>query len=198
MRVGPTWMESNASPGFSSRRTDATSAVAAPQVVSYTDFDEFALGGMARFGPVGLFVLSQRPFTATALSTRSTVLQFGAGARWRGMRVGAAFRGSREREERFNEYRNQQDHRLEGRQAVHDYLEYAFGGGVRIHGATLDVVAEVLDEDFQLAGAYITNQDTLALQLAADAGGTLGWAARLEVPLGEAEVAASADRATRE
>jgi hypothetical protein len=149
-----------------------------------TDGEELAMGGIGRRGSLGLFVLSQRAFQPAAFNTRSTVLQAGTAAQWGGLRLGAAIRGSRDREEDayVTNYENQDSG--DGTQHVQDFLEYAFGLGIDLGGAALDVVLELPRQSFQIASIRIS-PDTTAIQLSSDAGDAWAGAARVRIPLGE-------------
>lgn len=150
---------------------------------AYTGGDELGLGGIGRTGPLGFFVLSQRAYEPAVFSQRSTVLQVGAAAQWRGLRAGAALRGSREREENARTDTGGSSVSGDGDQQIHDFLEYAFGLGVAVRGASLDVVVELPRQSFQL-GTVRVSSDTTALQLSSDAGDAWSAAARLSVPFG--------------
>lgn len=118
---------------------------------------------------------------------RSAEPQFGAAARWRGGRFGAALRGSRDKRESGELSRYRTDRNLTGNRNIHNVWAGSFGVGAGIAGMQLDGVLEIVHDEVLVSAAYFGFSDTLAVRLLSEDTSPAG-AVRLAVPLGSARL----------
>jgi hypothetical protein len=152
---------------------------------------ETGLGAVLRRARFGGFVLSQASMLSRALDaqgvrfhSRSSVLQAGVAAGWRGWRIGTALRGSRDRQEGGSRGLSQGASSLSDDTDVGDFLEGAFGAGTSLGGAHIDVCLEVQRETYDLGTAVLGPADTLLAQLTAENPDAIRAVARIAAPLG--------------
>jgi hypothetical protein len=150
------------------------------------------LGGVVRSGAVGGFLLLQPSYLwagsgrvnpGVAFNT-NPVLQVGLGARWGGLTVGGALRGTRTTYEAAIAQERVTQIAFSGEQHELTHREASFGLGIAAGRVSLDAAYELLDESHYEASASVEN-DTVAAQMAGDLQDSGAFAVRVGVRLAE-------------